>query len=584
MSSEKETTGTKPEFKIEKHAVLPSPSGKYQIESFLGEGSFGKVAQCLKLGSNEKMAIKIVSKKDAKYGKREVRMLKHLIGLDLNKHNLVNFIEDFKYRGNICMVFEKLDISLWDLMRWRFSKPLSLSELRVIAQQLLVALDALKSIGLVHTDIKPDNVMLVNERSKSLKLKLIDFGLAYEVSSLKCGTVVQALGFRAPEVILGLPLKEAMDMWGVGCVLAFMYLGTNLHSTQCQYEVIRAIVQLQGQPDNCLLTSGMYTPVFFQKIQDDPPSWRLKTRTEYETTTGNTIIPYGGAGSRCSTLFSVDGMEKMKDPTEFEDKAAFVSIMKRMLHVDYKKRITPKAALGHRFITLKHADTNSPYVTSAHMTIDKCRLEMSSVKYKSFITSSEAMRLGLEYVTKSDDSSSSDESEASLDEVPVPRPITINRRAAEMRPPATNKPAAEKRPPSDKRPATDNRPATAKRPATDKRPLYTNRPAAEKRPPYHKKTAVDKKPAANKSSAAYKRPPADTRPAADNRPPHINKEASPSSMKCNSSPSRRGDEDSSGLVEVKCGKTFFKRVGRFFSRMREHMTVCLRGNTVTPLP
>ncbi|CAK6981950.1 homeodomain-interacting protein kinase 3-like [Scomber scombrus] len=158
-----------------------------------------------------------------------------------------------------------------------------------------------------------------------------------------------------------------------------------------------------------------------------------------------------------------------------------------MLHVDYKKRITPKAALGHRFITLKHfeGDTNSPYVTSAHMTIDKCRLEMSSVKYHSFITSSEAMRLGLEYVTKSDYSSSSDESEASLDEVPVPRPITNNRRAAEMRPPATNKPAAEKRPSSAKRPATDNRPATAKRPATDttpaadKRPPSTNRPAAE---------------------------------------------------------------------------------------------------------
>ncbi|CAK6981949.1 homeodomain-interacting protein kinase 3-like [Scomber scombrus] len=505
MTSDKETpsTRTKSDFKIEVHDILPSFSGKYEIEKFLGEGRYGKVAQCLKLGSKEKIAIKIVRKKYTHNGKKEVHMLRQLIGLDLNKHNLVTFIEHFRYRGHICLAFEMLDISLWDLMKERTFKPMNLSEIRVIAQQLLVALEALKRIGLVHGDIKMDNVMLVNHKSQSLKLKLIDFGLAKNVSMLRRGTVMQALGYRAPEVILGLPLREAIDMWGVGCVVAFLYLGTHVYSTQCEYEVLRAIVQVQSQPEDRMLTPGMFTPVFFKKIQDKPPSWRLKTKTEYETTTGTCTIPFNVVGLRRYMLFSLDGMTRfcggMRDHAEFEDKAAFVSIMKQMLHVDYKKRITPEEALGHRFITLRHFkhDTNSPYVTSANVTIEKCSLEMSSAEYMPFVTPSEPMSLKFVSIPSSDDTSSPDESMGSLDE-------------------------------------------TCAHP--------TNRP-----------------------KAAVRRPAANNRPPANNAPTHVHKAASPSSVKRNL-PRATSKEDSSGLVEVKCGKTFFKRVGRFFSRMREYPT------------
>ena len=62
--------------------------------------------------------------------------------------------------------------------------------------QLFVALDALKGLGVLHTDIKPDNVMFVNMKDQPLRVKLIDFGLAMMVSKVRLGMKIQPCGYR----------------------------------------------------------------------------------------------------------------------------------------------------------------------------------------------------------------------------------------------------------------------------------------------------------------------------------------------------------------------------------------------------
>uniref|UniRef100_A0A8C9ZWM2 Protein kinase domain-containing protein n=1 Tax=Sander lucioperca TaxID=283035 RepID=A0A8C9ZWM2_SANLU len=298
----------KTNFQIEEQEVLPTTSGGYLVETFLGEGRFGKVARCLKLKTNEKMALKIVRTDAGTTGKREVAMLRRLRKLDEDKNNLVRMTEYFRHKGHYCLVFEMLDTSLHDLMKERNSKPLCLSGIRVISQQMLVALNALKSIGLLHTDIKPDNVMLVNHKLQPFRVKLIDFGLAATVSTMFLGTI-QALGYRAPEVILGLPLDEAVDMWSLGCVLAFL-----------------------------------------KNKEFSVPKWRLNTQKEYKLKTD-----------------SMTKCRNVKQATEYDDTLAFLSLLKRMLHVDCKKRISPSEALGHRFITMRHLPRHThdrSYVTA----------------------------------------------------------------------------------------------------------------------------------------------------------------------------------------------------------------------------
>lgn len=62
--------------------------------------------------------------------------------------------------------------------------------------QLLVALKTLWKVGVLHTDIKPDNVMLVNSKDQPLRIKLIDFGLAILISKANPGMVTQPIGYR----------------------------------------------------------------------------------------------------------------------------------------------------------------------------------------------------------------------------------------------------------------------------------------------------------------------------------------------------------------------------------------------------
>lgn len=61
--------------------------------------------------------------------------------------------------------------------------------------QLLTAFGALKSIGVIHADLKPDNIMLANHLAEPFRVKLIDFGLSFTTSEVRHGMDVQPLGY-----------------------------------------------------------------------------------------------------------------------------------------------------------------------------------------------------------------------------------------------------------------------------------------------------------------------------------------------------------------------------------------------------
>lgn len=53
-----------------------------------------------------------------------------------------------------------------------------------------------------------------------------------------CHIWLMSFLLRAPEIALGLPFTEAIDVWGVGCVLAFLYLAQNLFHVDCKYQMV----------------------------------------------------------------------------------------------------------------------------------------------------------------------------------------------------------------------------------------------------------------------------------------------------------------------------------------------------------
>ncbi|XP_071766348.1 homeodomain-interacting protein kinase 2-like [Centroberyx gerrardi] len=118
-----------------------SRSSNYKLQAVLGEGSFGKVVRCLKLDTNESVAEKMLKKREAciRESEKEVAMLKKLLHLELDKCHIVKWYDCFVLKGRTCLVFEELDISLWEYMRQRQSSPLPLKDMRQIIQQLSTA-------------------------------------------------------------------------------------------------------------------------------------------------------------------------------------------------------------------------------------------------------------------------------------------------------------------------------------------------------------------------------------------------------------------------------------------------------------
>uniref|UniRef100_A0A3B3BED6 Protein kinase domain-containing protein n=1 Tax=Oryzias melastigma TaxID=30732 RepID=A0A3B3BED6_ORYME len=277
------------EFEVRENSLLLGYNGLYQVEKFLGEGTFGKVAKCREVATNQEVAIKILKSKYKDAGRDEIQC-----------------IDWFRYKSHICIAFEILDKSLDDFMSDRDDRPLDLHEIRTIAWQLLIALQGLKNINLVHGDIKLDNIMLVNQVSEPFRVKLIDFGLAQKTSHIQTGSRMQNLLFRAPEVMLGLPLDERLDMWTVGYVLAMLYAGIYIHPQDSEYNIIRALVKI-GE--------------------------RVEEHLDY---------------------FSFDDLRDVYyDMTKRDEVEQFIDLLKRMLEVDPNKRISPSEAFEHPFFTMK---------------------------------------------------------------------------------------------------------------------------------------------------------------------------------------------------------------------------------------
>jgi serine/threonine protein kinase len=76
-------------------------------------------------------------------------------------------------------------------------------DIGMVVFQVLTALLKLKQLGLIHADLKPENIMLVDPARQPYRVKVIDFGSASHVSKAVCNTYLQSRYYRAPEIILG---------------------------------------------------------------------------------------------------------------------------------------------------------------------------------------------------------------------------------------------------------------------------------------------------------------------------------------------------------------------------------------------
>ncbi|XP_028308087.1 homeodomain-interacting protein kinase 1 isoform X2 [Gouania willdenowi] len=374
------------DYQLVQHEILCSMSNSYEVLEFLGRGTFGQVAKCWKRGTNEIVAIKILKNHPsyARQGQIEVSILSRLSTENADEFNFVRSYECFQHKNHTCLVFEMLEQNLYDFLKHSKFSPLLLKCIRPILQQVATALMKLKSLGLIHADLKPENIMLVDPSRQPYRVKVIDFGSASHVSKAVCSTYLQSRYYRAPEIILGLPFCEAIDMWSLGCVIAELFLGWPLYPGASEYDQIRYISQTQGLPAEYLLSAGTKTSRFFNRGPDSSyPLWKLKTPAEHEAEMGIKSKEARKYIFNClddMMQVNMTNLEGTDILAEKADRREFIDLLKKMLTLDADKRITPMKTLNHPFVTMTHLlhFPHSSHVKSCFQNMDICKRRCSA--------------------------------------------------------------------------------------------------------------------------------------------------------------------------------------------------------------
>ena len=198
----------------------------------LGHGAFGRVLMGMEFPRGIPVAVKQF---ECRSGADEVKAeFDTLVSLKGFKH--VMGVRHFEItEGRACMVMELLSMSINDVIR-NAGGPLPESVVRKYMFEAAQGLEELGTEGIIHRDIKPDNMMIAPDGT----LKLTDFGLSVtrahtmpqQDDEFSCGVKGTPL-FLAPELLNGVQCTPASDIWALGCSVVCMLRGSRSPYIPC---------------------------------------------------------------------------------------------------------------------------------------------------------------------------------------------------------------------------------------------------------------------------------------------------------------------------------------------------------------
>jgi len=233
---------------------------------------------------------------------REITFLKNL------KHSNIIKLENVLYEDErLYLVFEYME---YDLKKYMKKTQLQEMVVKAFVYQILNGLSYCHSHRFVHRDLKPSNILLDDKGI----VKLADFGLSrlIELNPVEYTCEVVTLWYRAPEILLGQKdYSFPVDIWSVGCILAEIAQGDALFKGDSEIGQLYQIFRILGTPDE----EQWPNVSKLQDYQATFPKWKAQDL--------KTLIPN----------LDIEGID----------------LLKRMLQLDPRKRISAKAALSHPY-------------------------------------------------------------------------------------------------------------------------------------------------------------------------------------------------------------------------------------------
>ena len=206
--------------------MIANRIGHYEIRGLLGEGGMGEVYLAYDPALDREVAIKVLSEQLAREKENRERFYQEArAAASLNHPNVVTIHNVGEKDGVPYFVMEYLQGTvLGKIIAKSSGKRLPVERALDLAGQICQALDTAHRRGILHRDIKPDNVMVTPDDA----LKVLDFGIARIAKCptlTKCDQLFGTVEYMAPEQILGDGVDERSDLYSLGVVLYEMLTG-----------------------------------------------------------------------------------------------------------------------------------------------------------------------------------------------------------------------------------------------------------------------------------------------------------------------------------------------------------------------
>lgn len=289
-----------------------NPQENYEILRKLGRGKYSEVFLGIDLEKREKVVIKVLKPVKRKKIKREISILKNLV----DGPKIIAMLDvvrepQLKTPG---LIFEHINNIDFRSLYPTFTD----YDIRFYMYELLKALDYSHSMGIMHRDVKPHNVMI--DHDKKL-LRLIDWGLAeYYHPGTEYNVRVASRYFKGPELLVDYRLYDySLDMWSFGCMLASMvFMKEPFFHGKSNTDQLVQIVRVLGSKN-------------FKKYLE---KYNISLGEEYED--------IGYYNKRQWVRFM---NENNKDLVSQE----FLDLIDRLLRYDHQERLTAKEAMKHAY-------------------------------------------------------------------------------------------------------------------------------------------------------------------------------------------------------------------------------------------
>ncbi|KAM0723955.1 hypothetical protein Q7P37_000946 [Cladosporium fusiforme] len=229
------------------------PTKKFRNLIKIGQGASGGVYTAFEVGTNKCVAIKQMNLEQQP--KKDLIINEILVMRDSKHKNVVNFMDSFLVRGDLWVCMEYMEGgSLTDVVTFNM---MSEGQISAVCRETLHGLQFLHSKGVIHRDIKSDNILLSLEGN----IKLTDFGFCAQIneSHMKRTTMVGTPYWMAPEVVTRKEYGRKIDIWSLGIMAIEMIEGEPPYLTESP---LRALYLIATNGTPAIKEEHNLTPVF----------------------------------------------------------------------------------------------------------------------------------------------------------------------------------------------------------------------------------------------------------------------------------------------------------------------------------